>query len=126
MKKKSTIGNELDESFLGRENSTALDRGAKTCWQRFEDYFWFHNHKLFEEHASQKKAYISTPINVILIRIFIISVMIFDFTCAGVAGGLNIANYRFLTKWGLWLSNIIFFAGLYLSPYKKVSQVYKS
>ena len=92
------------------------------CWRRFEDFWWYRNHSLFEEHASQKKALVSTPYRVLLIRLFCLLAMALNFTSSAVSGHVKIINVRFLTRWGVWFTNTVIVLGMIHTPYKKVRQ----
>lgn len=92
---------------------------GKNCWQRFEDYWWYHSHDLFEEHASQKKAAIITPYKVILIRLALLLILAFDYFCAAYSHLVSLKNIIYLTKWGLWVTIITLLLGLFQSPYKR-------
>ena len=93
---------------------------ACSCWSSFENYFWYNNHNLFEEHASQQKAVVTTPARVLAIRLLCLFVIMWNFI-SSLAGGLNnFNNVRFLTRWGVWLTTFVVIMGLFHTPYKKI------
>ena len=112
----SQLRDELDESFI----NPAWSNKNKNCWQKLEDYWWYNNHALFEEHASQKKALVSTPHRVFLIRLFCCLVMLYNWISAIVSQQIMISNIRFLTRWGVFFMNVVNLLGLYHTPYKKI------
>jgi hypothetical protein len=100
-------------------NSKA-NANSRNFWHRFEDFWWYKNHHLFEEHASQKKALVSTPHRVVMIRVFCLCLMSFNMICGFSAHIIGWSDAKWLTRWGIALTDITLVLGLMHTPYKKV------
>ena len=102
-----------DDSAIVEDHLNLLDASPgmnsvyKTKWQRFEDYFWYNNHKQFEDQTKQT-GLITNPKIIYYIRLTMATTLVFDWVLLFINVPVNkwYTVMKFFTQWGVLFTTI--------------------
>jgi len=109
--------------FQDDEGDIDYSELRKSNWQKFEDFLYFNNHELFEQHASKRTGLVKSSKFILTIRIIFVILTTIQAWILPISQNLrSFKDVRFLTHWGSSLSWFTHILGLILHLRTKETQ----
>ena len=93
----------------------------RSCWHRFEDYWWFRQHNAFEMQASQRFSKLQLRSHIINARVLLFLVSTFVFwVWRPIAGEFHLQDVLFFPIWSFFLTWVTQALSLFQTPLREI------